>query len=69
MTLPANYIIRQPSGTLWLLTDSTVRQDMPSLTPVEVSRLRGVQADHFEAILLVKRVLGGRIEEARKCQA
>ena len=69
MRLPFDVLMRQPSGTLWLLTDSTVRQDMPSLTPAEVSRLRGVPAEHFEAILLVKRVLGGRIEEARKCQA
>jgi hypothetical protein len=70
MTLPADYVMRQPDGDLWLLTDATHRPDMPSITVAELRVIHGAHArvpvEQVAAILRVKRILGGTIVEATR---
>lgn len=63
--LPFDVVMRVSGGGLFLLTEETVRQDMPSVTIAEMRVLHRAHAivppDHVAAILRVKRILGGQI--------
>jgi hypothetical protein len=63
-------VMKAHDGQLWLLTESTVRPDMPSITIPEMRvlhRCGGVMPPGMvSAVLDVKRILGGSIVEAIK---